>query len=105
MQRNIIANNRRRRSNTLIRARDRLLPQSSVGGIRRGKTGQWRRIPFGALVAVRGECLQAGIISLGPFDAAADESVEVYGVVGVAVAVRVAGGVDYIAGAADGAIV
>jgi len=48
--------------------------------------------------------LQAAL-SLGPFDVAADESVEVYGVVGVAVLVRVAGGVDYVAGAADGAIV
>lgn len=44
-------------------------------------------------------------LSLGPFDVAADESVEVYGVVAVAVSVRVAGGVDYVAGAADGAIV
>jgi hypothetical protein len=104
LQRNIVANNRRRRSNTLVRACDRLLPQSSIGSIRRGKTGQWRRIAFGALVAVRGDGLQAAI-GLGSFDAAADESVEVYGVVGVAVSVHVAGGVDYVAGAADGAIV
>ena len=44
-------------------------------------------------------------IGLGSFDAAADESVKIYGVVGVAVSVRVAGGVDYVAGAADGAII
>lgn len=44
-------------------------------------------------------------LSLGPFNAAADESVEVYGVVCVTVSVRVAGGVDYVASAADGAIV
>jgi hypothetical protein len=56
------------------------------------------------MVPVCGDGLQAPL-SLGPFNAAADESVEVYGVVGVAVAVRVAGGVDYVAGAADAAIV
>jgi hypothetical protein len=88
----------------LIRACESLLPKSSIGGIRRSKTGQWRRIPLGAMVPVCGDGLQAPL-SLGPFNAAADESVEVYGVVGVAVAVRVAGGVDYVAGAADAAIV
>jgi hypothetical protein len=60
---------------------------------------------LGALIPVCGDGLQAAVISLGSFDAAADESVEVYGVVGVAVSVHVAGGVDYVAGAADGAIV
>jgi hypothetical protein len=59
---------------------------------------------LGALIPVCGDGLQAAI-GLGSFDAAADESVEVYGVVGVAVSVHVAGGVDYVAGAADGAIV
>ena len=56
------------------------------------------------MIPVRGDGLQAAL-SLGPFDAAADESVQVYGVVGVAVLVRITGGVDYVAGAADGAIV
>jgi hypothetical protein len=56
------------------------------------------------MVPVCGDGLQAAL-SLGPLDVAADESVEVYGVVAVAVAVRVAGGVDYVAGAADAAIV
>jgi len=57
-----------------------------------------------ALIPVGGDGLQA-TLSLGSFDVATDESVKVYGVVGVAVSVRVAGGVDYVAGAADGAIV
>jgi hypothetical protein len=56
------------------------------------------------LIPVCGDGLQAAI-GLGSFDAAADESVKIYGVVGVAVSVRVAGGVDYVAGAADGAII
>ena len=92
----MIADNRRRRPNTLRRACESLLPQSSVGGIRRCKTGQWRRFALGAMIPVCGDGLQAAL-SLGPLDAAADESVEVYGVVGVAVSV------DYVAGAADGA--
>jgi hypothetical protein len=56
------------------------------------------------MVPVCGDGLQAAL-SLGPFDATADESVEVYGVIAVAVAVRVAGGVDDVASAADAAIV
>ena len=100
----MIAYNRRRRPNTLRRACESLLPQSSVGGIRGCKTGQWRRFALGAMIPVCGDGLQAAL-SLGPFDAAADESVQVYGVVGVAVSVRITGGVDYVAGAADGAIV
>ena len=56
------------------------------------------------MIPVCGDGLQAAL-SLGPFDAAADEGVQAYGVVGVAVSVRVAGGVDYVAGAADGAII
>ena len=59
---------------------------------------------MGAMIPVCGDGLQAAL-SLGPFDAAADEGVQAYGVVGVAVSVRVAGGVDYVAGAADGAII
>jgi hypothetical protein len=59
---------------------------------------------LGTLIPVCGNGLQTSL-SLGTFDAAADESVKVYGVVAVAVSVRIAGGVDYVAGAADAAIV
>jgi hypothetical protein len=80
-----VASNSRRLSGTFGRAGVSRCPYSSVVSVGSSETGQWRRVAFCALcrIAVKRE----NTALLRSFDEAADQGVEVYGVV-LAVAVR-----------------